>query len=86
MPYTRREDRERCLASHIDTSRIASLSALATALDDAGTQRQPTPFCELGPFYKRGAPHAATLRGADDPGMPLAVSGVVYDVRGAMSA
>jgi protocatechuate 3,4-dioxygenase beta subunit len=85
MPYTRREVLERCLA--FGTLTLATqlpLPALATAWDDAENKRQPTPFCELGPFYKRGAPHTATLRGADDPGMPLAVSGVVYDVRGAI--
>lgn len=44
--------------------------------------RPPTPWNELGPFYKRDAPHAAELRAPGDKGLPLAVTGRVFDTRG----
>jgi protocatechuate 3,4-dioxygenase beta subunit len=44
--------------------------------------RQPTPANALGPFYRRGAPHEAVLRHETDPGLPLSISGVVYDASG----
>jgi len=58
------------------------VSALPTAWDDAEKKRQPTPFCELGPFYKRQAPNTSMLRAPGDSGMPLALAGMIYDVRG----
>jgi protocatechuate 3,4-dioxygenase beta subunit len=45
-------------------------------------KRLPTPRCVLGPFYKRLAPDKSMLRSAGDPGIPLKVSGMVWDVRG----
>ena len=45
--------------------------------------RPPTPWNELGPFYKRAAPHVAELRAPGDNGLPLAVTGRVFDTRGA---
>jgi protocatechuate 3,4-dioxygenase beta subunit len=83
MTIRRRELLERCLA--LGTLTIAGatpLSAVATAWDDAKTKRQPTPWCELGPFYKRQAPRGTMLRRPHDPGMPLAVAGTVYNVKG----
>ncbi len=44
--------------------------------------RTPTTSVELGPFYKRGAPSATELRADGDPGLPLRVGGVIYNVRG----
>jgi protocatechuate 3,4-dioxygenase beta subunit len=45
-----------------------------------------TPIDQLGPFYKKGTPksaaHSATMRMAGDPGLPLAVTGAVYNTRG----
>ncbi len=82
MKLNRRELLERCAA--FGTITLASsipLSALAAAWDDA-EKKQPTPFCELGPFYKREAPHTTTLRAPGDAGLPLTLSGVIYDVRG----
>ena len=82
MTIGRRELLERCLAfGSLTIAGAASLSGVASAWDDA-EKRQPTPWCELGPFYKRQAPHGSMLRGAHDPGMPLAVAGSVYDVNG----
>jgi protocatechuate 3,4-dioxygenase beta subunit len=44
--------------------------------------RKPTPTDALGPFYKRLAPTTSTLRAQGDPGLPLSVSGQVFDTRG----
>lgn len=44
--------------------------------------RPPTPWNELGPFYKREAPHVPELRAPGDRGLPLAVAGRVFDTRG----
>jgi protocatechuate 3,4-dioxygenase beta subunit len=44
--------------------------------------KKPTPWNEIGPFYKRGAPNTAQLRRPDDQGLPLMVSGKVFDTRG----
>jgi len=83
MTFTRRELLERCAAfGAVTLATSIPLSALASAWDDAEKQRTPTPFCELGPFYKRQAPNTSMLRSRGDAGMPLALSGVVYDVRG----
>jgi protocatechuate 3,4-dioxygenase beta subunit len=82
MTIGRRELLERCLAfGSLTIAGAASLSGVASAWDDA-EKRRATPWCELGPFYKRQAPHGSMLRGAHDPGMPLAVAGNVYDVNG----
>lgn len=48
----------------------------------AAVPRKPTPPDVLGPFYKRNTPHHTVLRAAGDPGLPLKVSGTVYDRRG----
>jgi len=44
--------------------------------------RTPTPWNEIGPFYKRAAPSVAELRGSGDKGLPLSVTGRVFDTRG----
>jgi len=82
MNFTRRELLERCAAfGALTLATTVSLPTLASAWDDA-EKKKPTPFCELGPFYKREAPHTSKLRAAGDAGMPLAVSGTVYNTRG----
>lgn len=43
---------------------------------------KPTPWNEIGPFYKRNAPESAQLRRPGDPGLPVHVSGKVFDTRG----
>jgi catechol 1,2-dioxygenase len=83
MTFTRRELLERCAAfGAVTLASSIPLSALASAWDEAEKKKMPTPFCELGPFYKRQAPNTSMLRAAGDSGMPLALSGTVYDVRG----
>jgi protocatechuate 3,4-dioxygenase beta subunit len=44
--------------------------------------KKPTPWNEIGPFYKRNAPQIAQLQRAGDPGLPVQISGTVYDTRG----
>lgn len=44
--------------------------------------RKPTPWNEIGPFYKREAPQTVQLRRPGDPGLPVQVSGKVFDTRG----
>lgn len=44
--------------------------------------RSATPAADFGPFYKREAPNVAALRAPNDPGLPLAVGGAVYNTRG----
>jgi catechol 1,2-dioxygenase len=82
MNLNRRELLERCAVFGAETlASSVSLPTLAEAWDEAESKK-PTPHCELGPFYKREAPHTSTLRKPGDAGMPLALSGVVYDTRG----
>jgi protocatechuate 3,4-dioxygenase beta subunit len=83
MNFTRRELLERCAAFGALTL-ISSipLTALAYAWDEAEKKHTPTPFCELGPFYKRQAPSTSMLRSPGDSGMPLALAGAVYNTRG----
>jgi len=83
MTYTRRELLERCAVfGAVTLATSIPLSSLAFAWDGAEKKRTPTPFCELGPFYKRQAPNTTMLRKPGDSGMPLALGGMVYDVRG----
>ena len=83
MNLTRRELLERCTVfGAVTLATPMPISALAAGWDEAEKKRQPTPFCELGPFYKRQAPKILKLRQPGDSGMPLELSGVVYNVRG----
>lgn len=58
-----------------------SIPAIARAFTLQG-HRRPTPSNDLGPFYKRGAPHRKILRAKGDPGLPLKISGKVYSEKG----
>ena len=83
MILSRRELLERCAAlGAITVASSLPLNAIASAWDAVEKKRSPTPFCELGPFYKREAPHTSTLRAAGDAGMPLQIVGTVYNVGG----
>ncbi len=83
MNFSRRELLEKCVATGVVTvATSAPLSSIARAWDAAGNKLSPTPFCELGPFYKRDAPHVGMLRAPGDPGMPLSLSGIVYSSNG----
>ena len=85
MILSRRELLERCAAlGAVTLASSLPVAAIASAWDAAEKNRQPTPFCELGPFYKREAPHTSMMRANGDSGMPLQVSGTVYYIRGAI--
>lgn len=80
----RREILQKCLAlGSLTLASSLPAAAMLHALEqqEQGT-RKPTPPNELGPFYKRLAPDNAHLRAPGDPGMPLLVSGQVYNTRG----
>jgi protocatechuate 3,4-dioxygenase beta subunit len=59
-----------------------SLAEAIGAWDGQGNARKATAWDEIGPFYKRDAPHVAQLRAMGDPGLPVRVAGKVYDTRG----
>ena len=63
---------------------LAPSLTLATVLDALETQdpRRPTPWNELGPFYRNGSPRRAQLRTPGEQGVPLAVRGRVLNTRG----
>ncbi|HTP89637.1 MAG TPA: hypothetical protein VMJ34_21970 [Bryobacteraceae bacterium] len=81
---TRRESLLRCAA--LGALKLAPGIGLAAAVSSIEAQeqsaRKPTPPNEIGPFYKRLAPHTAVLRTPGDPGLPVTVSGRVFDTRG----
>ena len=83
MGFSRRVLLERCAAFGVLTLAFpTTFSSVSEAWAAAEQKRKPTPGCEIGPFYKRLAPHASSLRGEHDAGMPLAVAGGVYGVSG----
>ena len=59
---------------------IQAVSALHA--QESSAARKPTPWNEIGPFYKRLAPNQAQLRAANDPGLPLTVHGSVFGTHG----
>lgn len=70
---------------------LGSLSLVpALSLDEAlwawqeseKAPKKTTPWNEIGPFYKKGAPNTAQLRRPGDQGLPLMVAGKVFDTRG----
>lgn len=80
---TRRALLERCAAFGVFSLAIpTTVLSASEAWAEAEQKRNPTPACELGPFYKRLAPSVSTMRGNDDPGMPLSVGGGVYSISG----
>jgi len=81
---SRREILEGCVA--LGSVAIIS-SAPAWAMLNAFEQREaehhrPTPPNEIGPFYKKNAPVTSAFRAPGDPGMPLVLSGQVFNTRG----
>jgi len=52
------------------------------AWEEQEKSRKPTPWNEVGPFYKRNAPHTTHLRAPGDSGLPVTVSGQILDTRG----
>jgi protocatechuate 3,4-dioxygenase beta subunit len=86
MPLTRRDLLEKAFA--LGGISIASTCLPSTLLEAWAQQeqapRKPTPTNEIGPFYKKRAPEGPQLRAPKDPGLPLAVSGLVYSSKGSL--
>jgi len=59
-----------------------ALETFALAQERPVKTRKATPWCEIGPFYKRKAPNNPKMREPGEAGMPVAVSGGVFDTRG----
>jgi protocatechuate 3,4-dioxygenase beta subunit len=81
---TRREILEKCMA--LGSVAVVSWFPAASVLDafaqTGARHRRPTPPNDLGPFYKKRAPETTMLRAPGDPGIPLSVSGQVFNTRG----
>jgi catechol 1,2-dioxygenase len=82
-PFSRRDLFQRCAAAGVLAGApIFSGNFIEVLLAAEQAARHPTPPNALGPFYRRGAPHGVQLRQPGDPGLPLAISGAVYDASG----
>ena len=83
-PRSRREVLSKCFAAGFLISAPPLSETRALALWEAAESRTltPTPPNDLGPFYKPDAPLMNTLSRARDKGLPLVVSGTVFDSRG----
>jgi len=83
VALTRREILENCVAlGSLAVVASTPAGAMLAAFQDRETQRKrPTPPNEIGPFYKKSAPDSAMLRATNDPGMPLVVSGQIFNTR-----
>jgi protocatechuate 3,4-dioxygenase beta subunit len=81
---TRREILEGCVAlGSVAIVSASPASAMLNAFEQRETEhRKPTPPNELGPFYKKNAPAVSVFRAPGDPGIPLTVSGQVFNTRG----
>jgi protocatechuate 3,4-dioxygenase beta subunit len=81
---TRREVIESCISRGllIAAAPMASSSLFTLWAETAAQAHKPTPTDVLGPFYKKSAPNTSTLRAPGDPGIPLRVSGRVFNTRG----
>lgn len=81
--HSRRDLLLKCAA--LGVLRVApplAVETLALAQGRSAETRKATPWCEIGPFYKRKAPNNPKLREAGEVGMPIVVSGRVFDTRG----
>src|SRR5204863_8032254 len=81
-PLSRRDLLLKCDAMGVLAAAPSLSLAEAIAAWQPAPTRKPTPWNEIGPFYKRAAPQNAHLRAAGDPGFPLSVSGAVLNTRG----
>ncbi len=84
MPLNRRDLIAKCASLGVVTlaSNLNALAAAEAWLLAETKPRPATPAAEFGPFYKRDAPNTASLRAPNDPGLPLAVAGAIYNTRG----
>src|SRR5262245_9027401 len=80
---TRRDMLANCAAfGSLMVASTLSVPQAVAAWEAQENIRKVTAWNELGPFYKRMAPQTTHLRAAGDPGLPLSVSGKVFDTRG----
>jgi protocatechuate 3,4-dioxygenase beta subunit len=86
MPLSRRDLLEKCAAAGLLlVAPPLKVAGLASHFEEGAlTPRKATPGNELGPFYKKRAPRTGKLAPDAAPGLPLAVSGQVFDTRGAV--
>jgi protocatechuate 3,4-dioxygenase beta subunit len=82
---SRRDSLLQCAAAGV--LKLASGLTLTEAIGSLQAQERrvatkPTPWNEIGPFYKRLAPNQSQMRSPKDPGLPLTVSGAVFGTRG----
>jgi hypothetical protein len=84
QPLSRRDVLWKCAAVGALTLApgVSMADVFAWSEHQKPSSRTPTPWNEIGPFYKREAPNVAELRGAGDKGLPLSVTGRVFDTRG----
>jgi len=82
MPLSRRDLLFQCAAAGVLVAAPKLSLAEAIAAWQEQASRHATPWNEIGPFYKRQAPATSRLRIAGDPGLPVSVSGVVFDTAG----
>jgi len=82
--FTRRDVLHKCaaLGSVVILSDFSPDAMLGAFQDRENQIHKPTPPNPLGPFYKRLTPMQNSLRAPDDAGMPLTLSGQVFDTRG----
>ncbi len=82
MKLDRRDLLAKCAALGV-VSLAGGLTPLsAAAAWDESEKMKPTSSCEMGPFYKAGAPASGIMRAANDRGLPLDVLGKVFNTRG----
>src|SRR5215510_4478957 len=80
---TRRDMLANCAAiGALSVASALSAPEAFAAWEERENIRKATEWNELGPFYKRQAPQTTHLRAPGDPGLPLSVSGRVFDTRG----
>ena len=83
IPLSRRELLQRCAAAGVLLGApVFGRGFVDVLLAAEQAAKHPTPPNALGPFYRRGAPHSATLSQQGDAGLPLVISGAVYDPTG----
>ncbi len=80
---TRRDLLSKCYASGLLIAAPALTEPRLLSLWlQAESKKKPTPPNDLGPFYKPNAPRETSLARPGDPGLPLKVSGAVFNTRG----
>ena len=84
VQVSRRDVLRRCFAAGllIVAPSLTEGRVLALWQEAESRKRRATPSNDLGPFFKVGAPRMNKLSRPGDPGLPLAVSGGVFDTRG----